>query len=201
MLGPYKEIKPQIYTTSVTWATYLHCTSLSCLWARQRSAQQKLYTTEPAQFILIAASLTCCQTSIILILIFHRLRNNSEGKSTPVPSDFIDQAQRTLHDSGGTCKKHTVCSLLRKFTIASAGGWDALDLATGSQSVWLRRLTPQRTAYPTVLQSSSLLPSRVRRCGFLPHQRQGSLRKKPPCQKTRVKKDYRCICVIVWQGS
>ena len=106
MLGPYKEIKPQIYTTSVTWATYLHCTSLSCLWARQRSAQQKLYTTEPAQFILIAASLTCCQTSIILILIFHRLRNNREGKFTPVPSDFIDQAQCTLRDSGDTCRKH-----------------------------------------------------------------------------------------------
>jgi len=98
MLAPYKEINPQIYTTSVTWATYLHCTSLSCLWARQRSAQQKLYTTEPAQFILIAASLTCCQTSIILILIFHRLRNNREGKFTPVPSDFIDQAQCTLRD-------------------------------------------------------------------------------------------------------
>ena len=168
------------------------CNLGPCLWAA------RLYNR--AQLILIAAS---CRPTLLPNYhhLIHRLRNNSEGKLSSIPSDFIDQAQRTLHDSGGTCKKHTVCSLLRKFTIASAGGWDALDLATGSQSVWLMRLTPQRTAYPTVLQSSSLLPSRVRRCGFLPHQRQGSLRKKPPCQKTRVKKDYRCICVIVWQGS
>ena len=113
MLGPYKEIKPQIYTTSVTWATYLHCTSLSCLWARQRSAQQKLYTTEPAQFILIAASLTCCQTSII----FHRLRKNSEGKFTSIPSDFIDQAHCMIRAALARC---ALCSLLLKFTLANA---------------------------------------------------------------------------------